>query len=139
MRHYGFPLVGDLFKVGLHDFGAAADPNAGYPPNPDEVASIRGFLRRVIPVAAEAELALVDRCMYDVSPDEDFILDRHPGGRGVVVGSGFSGHGFKFGVLIGELLAALALDLAPAVPLDRFAMTRLVPRQLAHAERAPSG
>ncbi len=125
MRYYGFPLIGDLFKVGLHDFGATADPNAGYAPNRDEVESIRGFLRRVIPVVAEAELALVDRCMYDVSPDEDFILDRHPGGRGVLIGSGFSGHGFKFGILIGELLAALALGLAPAVPLDRFSMTRL--------------
>jgi len=134
MRHYGFPLIGDLFKVGLHDFGATADPNAGYPPNLDEVESIRGFLRRVIPVVAEAELALVDRCMYDVSSDEDFILDRHPGGRGVVIGSGFSGHGFKFGILIGELLAALALDRTPAVPLDRFGMSRLVPSTSRAAE-----
>jgi glycine/D-amino acid oxidase-like deaminating enzyme len=83
---------------------------------------------------AEAELALVDRCMYDVSPDEDFILDRHPGGRGVVIGSGFSGHGFKFGILIGELLAALALDLAPSAPLDRFRMSRLVHVMLRTAE-----
>ncbi len=51
--------------------------------------------------------------MYDVTPDEDFILDRTRW-AGVIIGSGFSGHGFKFGVLIGELLAALALGEAPA-------------------------
>jgi monomeric sarcosine oxidase len=124
MRYYGFPLVGELFKVGLHDFGATADPNAGYLPKQDEIASVRAFLRQVIPAAADTELAMVDRCMYDVSPDEDFILDVHPGGRGVVLGSGFSGHGFKFGILIGELLASLALALTPPVSLDRFRMAR---------------
>jgi glycine/D-amino acid oxidase-like deaminating enzyme len=62
--------------------------------------------------------------MYDVTPDEDFILDQHPGGAGVVIGAGFSGHGFKFGVLIGELLAALALGEEPLVPLGRFRLAR---------------
>ena len=124
MRYYGFPLVGELFKVAQHDFGATVDPNKGYPPSADEVESVRAFLRRVIPAAAEAELVAVDRCMYDVSPDEDFILDTHPGGGGVVIGSGFSGHGFKFGILVGQMLAALALGAEPPVPLDRFRLSR---------------
>ena len=125
MREYGFPLQGPgWFKIGLHTFGAAADPNAGYPPDEEEVAQLRGFLRRVIPGAANGELALVDRCMYDVTPDEDFILDCHPGGRAVIIGSGFSGHGFKFGPLIGELLAALTLDQPHEFPLERFRLTR---------------
>jgi monomeric sarcosine oxidase len=125
MRYYGFPLVGaDWLKVGLHDFGATVDPDAGYPPDDVEMEAIRGYLRRVIPQAADGELVLVDRCMYDVTPDEDFILDRHPGGPGVVIGSGFSGHGFKFGILIGELLAALALGAEPEVPLARFSLSR---------------
>jgi monomeric sarcosine oxidase len=125
MHEYGFPLQGPgWFKVGLHTFGATADPNVGYPPDEDEVARVRAFLRRVIPDTAGGELALVDRCMYDLTSDEDFILDRHPGGRAVVIGSGFSGHGFKFGVLIGELLAALALDEEPAFPMERFRLCR---------------
>lgn len=124
MQYYGFPLVGELFKVGLHDFGATVNPNDGYPPSMEEVEAVRAFLRRVIPAAAEAELVAVDRCMYDVSPDEDFILDRHPGGSGVIIGSGFSGHGFKFGVLVGELLASLALGTEPALPVDRFRLSR---------------
>jgi glycine/D-amino acid oxidase-like deaminating enzyme len=62
--------------------------------------------------------------MYDMTSDEDFILDHVQGADRIIVGSGFSGHGFKFGVLIGELLAALALDGEPAFPLDRFRLSR---------------
>ena len=125
MNQYGFPLQGPgWFKIGLHAFGETADPNAGYAVDEAQVEAVRDFLRRVIPEAATGRLALVDRCMYDVTPDEDFILDRHPGGPGVVVGSGFSGHGFKFGVLIGEILAALARGVEPPVPLERFRLSR---------------
>jgi monomeric sarcosine oxidase len=125
MTYYGFPLQGPgWFKVGWHGRGADADPNDPYPPDPAQVAEVREFLRRVIPAAAEAELALVDRCMYDMTPDEDFILDRHPGGPGVVIGSGFSGHGFKFAPVIGDLLASLALGAEPAFPLDPFRLAR---------------
>ena len=125
MNQYGFPLQGPgWFKIGLHSFGETADPNAGYEADEAQVEAVRDFLRRVIPDAAEGRLALVDRCMYDVTPDEDFILDAHPGGAGVILGSGFSGHGFKFGVLIGEVLAALALGEAPSVPMERFRLSR---------------
>ena len=125
MEYYGFPLTGPgWFKVGSHRFGATVNPDAGYSGSDEEVDDVRGFLRRVIPAAAEGALELIDRCMYDVSPDEDFILDRRPDAPAIVIGSGFSGHGFKFGPLIGEILAALALDETPAVPLDRFRLGR---------------
>ncbi len=102
MNQYGFPLQGPgWFKVGLHAFGGTSIPTRA-------MSRICKKSRRCEtscgghPSAAEAKLAGVDRCMYDVTPDEDFILDYHPGGNGVVIGSGFSGHGFKFGILIGE-------------------------------------
>lgn len=125
MEFYGFPLVtgpdGALwFKAASHVIGASVDPNVPYAIDEAEVSSVRDFLRRTIPAAAQAPLVATDRCMYDMSPTEDFILDRHPGGAGVILGSGFSGHGFKFGPLIGELLAALALDQPPEFPLDAF-------------------
>jgi monomeric sarcosine oxidase len=125
MEYYGFPVHGqDLFKVGIHTFGAEVDPNQPYDPSMEEVEQVRAFLRQVIPSASDLPFAMADPCMYDVTPDEDFILDRLPGAPGVVLGSGFSGHGFKFGVLIGELLAALALEEEPAIPLDRFRINR---------------
>jgi monomeric sarcosine oxidase len=125
MTYYGFPLVagpdGTLwFKAASHVIGAQVDPNLPYAIDADEVAGVRDFLRRTIPAAAAAPLMATDRCMYDMSPSEDFILARHPGGAGVILGSGFSGHGFKFGILIGELLAALALEQVPEFPLDAF-------------------
>lgn len=125
MECYGFPLQGQgWLKVASHLTGPAVNPNEGYAADDAEVAFVRDFLRRVIPAAAALDLALVDRCMYDMTPDEDFILDHIPGAEGIIFGSGFSGHGFKFGVLIGELLAALALDRQPEFPLDRFRLSR---------------
>jgi glycine/D-amino acid oxidase-like deaminating enzyme len=125
MEYYGFPLQGPgWLKVASHVTGAAVDPDAGYEVDQAEVASVRAFLRQVIPAAATLELALVDRCMYDMTPDEDFILDHVPAAPNIIVGSGFSGHGFKFGALIGELLAALTLDQPPEFPLDRFTLSR---------------
>ncbi len=128
MEYYGFPLQGNgWFKVGSHIFGEEVSPNMPYPPDSAEVQTVREFLRRTIPAAAEAEVALVDRCMYDVTPDEDFILDKHPGVQDVIIGSGFSGHGFKFGVLIGQMLASLALDEPPEFPVERFRLSRFAP------------
>jgi monomeric sarcosine oxidase len=125
MEYYGFPLQGPgWFKVGCHSFGKQVDPNVPYDSDLNEVAEVRTFLRRVIPGATSGRLTLVDRCMYDVTADEDFILDAHPNGPGVLIGSGFSGHGFKFGVLVGELLAARALGETPEFPLDRFTLAR---------------
>ncbi|MFZ0044760.1 MAG: FAD-dependent oxidoreductase, partial [Streptosporangiaceae bacterium] len=66
--------------------------------------------------------AATERCTYDNSPDEDFILDRT---GNVVIGCGTSGHGFKFGPLLGEWLADLATGTAPAGQLQqRFAVGR---------------
>jgi glycine/D-amino acid oxidase-like deaminating enzyme len=75
-------------------------------------------------MAGKSEITFVDRCMYDMTPDQDFIIDGHPEGSGVVIGTGFSGHGFKFGILIGRLLADAALSRTPEFPLDRFRIGR---------------
>ena len=125
MEYYGFPLAGPgWLKVASHAFGATHDPNVPQIIDPAEVAQVREWVRQVIPEAAEAPLVGTDACMYDLVADEDFILDRHPTSPNVIVASGFSGHGFKFGVLIGQVLAALALDEEPGLPLDRFRLNR---------------
>ena len=63
-------------------------------------------------------------CMYSITPDHDFIVDRHPAAPHVAFGAGFSGHGFKFTPAVGELLVQLALgerETMPLFSLDRFA------------------
>ncbi len=64
-----------------------------------------------------------ERCVYDNAADGDFVLDRV---GNVVVGCGTSGHAFKFGPLLGEILADLADGTGPAPGLERFSLRREV-------------
>jgi monomeric sarcosine oxidase len=122
---YGLPLHGpDWLKVGTGYSELPADPKDLYYPDEATIGNVRAFLLRVVPLAGKSEITFVDRCMYDRTPDQDFIIDVHPAGSGVVIGTGFSGHGFKFGILIGRLLADIALSRTPEFSLDRFRIDR---------------
>ena len=81
-------------------------------------------LRELLPALEQAELVQVDSCMYDVTPDEDFILDRLPHDPRVVFATGLTGHGFKFGLLLGEILSSMVCNIQPPVPLERFQLAR---------------
>ncbi|MDA8019684.1 MAG: N-methyl-L-tryptophan oxidase [Thermoanaerobaculia bacterium] len=59
-------------------------------------------------------------CLYTNTPDYHFVLGRHPGQPRVVIGTGFSGHGFKFAPVVGEILADLATDTEPCFDLGLF-------------------
>ena len=101
---YGLPTPGsDVYKVAVHHGGAAIDPDADFVPDPAAVAALERTIERELP---GAELIDVDVCPYDNTADENFIVERIDG---VVVGAGTSGHAFKFGPLLGEQLARLAL------------------------------
>jgi len=63
--------------------------------------------------------------MFTNTPDEDFIIDRHPEHDRVVVGAGFSGHGFKFASAVGEILADLVADGRTDQPIEPFRIDRL--------------
>lgn len=75
--------------------------------HPAEVAEIRAFMAPRIPAAAGRHVAS-KTCMYTTTPDRAFVVGHHPGHENVVVACGFSGHGFKFVPVIGEILADLA-------------------------------
>ncbi|HJP64781.1 MAG TPA: N-methyl-L-tryptophan oxidase, partial [Actinomycetota bacterium] len=62
-----------------------------------------------------------ETCLYTMTPDDDFILDRV---GNVVIGSPCSGHGFKFAPLLGEVLADLAVGRDPDLPAGRFDLRR---------------
>jgi len=121
---YGLPVPkSPLYKIGIHQTGPVTDPDA------QEQSADAGLLARLAEVARrhlpgyDPEPAVTERCIYDNSPDEDFILDRT---GNVVIGSGTSGHGFKFGPLLGEWLAQLAAG-EPAPQPDRFGLARFRP------------
>ena len=103
---YGLPVPGSaLYKIGIHPSGPAIDPEV-QDQSPDQrlAGQLADAARRYLP-GYDPEPVSTERCVYDNSPDEDFVLDRV--GK-VVIGSGTSGHGFKFGPLLGEWLADLA-------------------------------
>ena len=116
-----------------HSFGKATDPDEV--PRMDEqvVAHIARKLRTLLPMLEHAEMVHVDSCVYDVSPDENFILDHLPEDDRIVFATGLTGHGFKFGPLLGELLSSLVCETRPAVSLDRFQMARFAHQGSVHA------
>ena len=119
---YGLPVPGSpLYKIGLHQSGPAADPDCQ---DRGQDAGLTGRLREVaarhVPGFAP-QAARTERCIYDNTPDEDFILDR--AGR-IIIGSGTSGHGFKFGPLLGDWLAGLAAGEPACRAASRFSPGR---------------
>ena len=67
-------------------------------------------MRAHIPGIANAPVRESRICLYTQTPDEHFIVDAHPDYSHVVIGAGFSGHGFKFSTMIGKMLTDIALD-----------------------------
>jgi sarcosine oxidase len=118
---YGLPVPGSgLYKIGIHQSGVLTDPDAQTAdPDPAMLARLTEVAQRYLPGYVPEPVA-TERCIYDNTPDEDFIVDRV---GNVVVGCGTSGHGFKFGPLFGEWLAALAFGSAPPAS-QRFGLAR---------------
>jgi glycine/D-amino acid oxidase-like deaminating enzyme len=108
-----------------HTGGDPADPdnvnrNVAEHENEDVLRFASWFLERVTPKVLQSTV-----CLYARTPDGHFILDRHPEWPNVIIGAGFSGHGFKFAPTIGEHLVALALD-SNEQPRNLFRLDRFV-------------
>lgn len=123
---YGFPMVdpGGV-KVARHFGGIpVSDPDVVDRTARDEdERQDRHFLERYIPSAAGPRRR-GSVCLYTMTPDRHFVIDRHPGQPCVVVAAGFSGHGFKFCPVIGEILADLAEHGRTPHPIGMFRSDR---------------
>lgn len=125
--HYGFPMVPGRpgFKLGHHKPGPAGDPDTiDFDPRPEDEATFRDVLRRYLPDADGPVLSMAV-CMYTNTPDGHFLIDRHPVHERVTVVAGFSGHGFKFASLVGEIAADLAVDGTTRWPVGFLGAARL--------------
>jgi sarcosine oxidase len=108
---YGFPDFGDGVKAAFHSHGeiTEADRLNRAVDESRDVAPVAAALEEWMPGAAARALG-AKPCMYSLTPDHDFVIDRHPDHPKLVVCGGFSGHGFKFAPVVGEIAADLALD-----------------------------
>jgi len=130
---YGFPILpvgsfgGPLgLKLALHyPHGEATDPDFVNRNNKEADEQILvEFLNQFMPEGYQHNLEM-KTCLYTLSPDENFILDFVSGhDNNVVMATGFSGHGFKFASVIGEIMADLAIDGKTALPIEFLSAKR---------------
>ncbi len=108
---YGLPsLNGSGVKAAFHTGQKINHPSeVDYTAHESGVMAIRQTLQPYLPRVMAGDLLVTYICLYTMTPDEDFIIDHHPQHKHVVIGAGFSGHGFKFSTLIGKMLTDLVL------------------------------
>ena len=107
---YGFPRIDERgLKAAEHTGGLpVADPlRVDRNPDPGETLRVEQFLAEYLPGVNREPLHFAT-CLYTLSPDGHFVVDRHPEHRQVAFAAGLSGHGFKFATVLGEALADLA-------------------------------
>lgn len=126
-KAYGFPnLNGTGLKIGTSGGGQPIDPNLHtqnfglYDTDEDD---LRHLLQTYLP-DANGELLQGKTCLYTISGDHDFIVDHHPENEHVIFACGFSGHGFKFGSVMGEVLSQMALEGQSEFDISIFSLKR---------------
>jgi sarcosine oxidase len=126
---YGFPAhnaPADGVKVAFHTGGRACTPDGiDRTVSAEEVLEISSVVGRHLPTLPGAFLRAAT-CMYTDTADESFVVAPHPEEDRVVLACGFSGHGFKFAPVIGEIVADLVVDGTTAHPIARFDPARLL-------------
>lgn len=123
---YGFPsLDGRTIKAAEHG-GAErrTDPDAvDRRVVPEDLVKVQAFLASALP-DVDPRPAHTSVCMYTLSPDHHFVIDRHPEHPQVVFAAGFSGHGFKFCPAVGQALADLAVAGRTELPIGFLGLQR---------------
>jgi len=122
-QSYGFPAIDGPdggAKVAFFRRGVETSPDAlDREVHLDEVTAVAEHLGRLVPTLPGRFLSGVP-CMYTTTPDHHFVIACHPAHEQVTVACGFSGHGFKFVPVVGEILADLATTGTTAHPIDLF-------------------
>jgi monomeric sarcosine oxidase len=123
---YGFPVFGEAGpKVGQDAGGLETDPvTRTFDPDRAALKRTTDFLGRYMPKAL-GPIIYTKTCLYTLTPDRDFVIDRLPAHPEVVVGVG-GGHGYKFASLIGRILSELAIDGRTERTIEPFRIDRAI-------------
>jgi sarcosine oxidase len=129
MQDYGFPAIDGPdggVKVAFFRKGIECTPDTiDRTVHPHEIEAMQTRVRQTVP-GLDGPSVHSATCMYSNTPDEHFVIARHPDATNVTVACGFSGHGFKFVPVVGEILADLATTGTTAHPITLFDPRRLV-------------
>src|SRR5947208_4737024 len=127
-KHWFYGIPGNQwrgFKIADDMRGATVDPTTMERQiSAEGLAAARAYLRFRFPAFADAPLVESRVCQYENSSDENFILDRHPEAENVWIVGGGSGHGFKHGPAVGEMVREAVLDVKQ--PPAEFKLDRLL-------------
>jgi sarcosine oxidase len=120
---YGMPVSDERgFKITDDTRGPIFDPTSGERVvSSDGLKMIREYMAFRFPAMKDAPLLETQVCQYEDTPDGHFIIDRHPRAGNVWIAGGGSGHGFKHGPAVGEMVAELLMDEKEPDPLFRLA------------------
>ena len=127
-RVYGFPAIDGPrggVKVATETYATTTTPDSvARAVTPEEIAAVHAdYVAPYFP-ALSPRCVRATTCLYTVTPDFGFVVDRHPRWRSVIVASPCSGHGFKHSAALGEVLADLALERPSPFDLSAFAWSR---------------
>ena len=100
-------------------------------PSSESLGNVIAKVTQVLPAFSEARVAKIWAGLLDLTPDALPVIDVAPGVDGIVIGAGFSGHGFGLGPVTGELLCDLAIGRSPRLTLDAFRFERFNDRMIA--------
>ena len=108
--YYGFPVYGEAGPKVAQDAGGrpVTPATRTFEPDPAITARVDAFVEDHLPDAGRKEI-YTKTCLYTLTPERDFVIDRLPEAPGVIVGLG-AAHGFKYASVLGRILVELALD-----------------------------
>jgi monomeric sarcosine oxidase len=123
---YGLPSYdGTGVKAAFNGGDPKASPEVtDYAPDDATVQRIRDAVGDHLPAVQHGQLLDTRICLYTQTPDAHFVIDKHPAHEHIIIGGGFSGHGFKFSTIIGQILSDLAADGTTAHDISLFRLAR---------------
>ncbi|SFJ77312.1 N-methyl-L-tryptophan oxidase [Thermoflavimicrobium dichotomicum] len=126
-NYYGFPsFAGSGLKIGRHDQGKQVDPDTvsrEFGLYSEDEGDVRKFLETFMPQAA-GKCKAGKVCLYTLTPDRHFIIDQLPDFPHIKIVTGFSGHGFKFASVIGEIVSELVTKGKSSYDISMFSLDR---------------
>lgn len=124
--YYGFPSInGSGLKIGRHDGGQRINPDSrieGFGELDEDEGDLMRFIGEYMP--ADQKMKYGKTCIYTMTPDEHFIVDKHPYYPHIAIAAGFSGHGFKFSSVMGEILSDLIISGTTKEDISLFSINR---------------